>query len=71
MSDYYNKYNKRELKRVIKGARANYEGGESQGREVLKIQIGKAEDNYVKRFGELDFRKGGMVVSTKDNRKNK
>ena len=69
MSDYYNKYNRRELKRLIKGARSNYEGGTSKGREVLKIQIGRAEDNYLKRFGGLDFRKGGMVVSIKDNLK--
>ena len=64
MSDYYNKYNKRELKREIKKARRNTDRS-----PVIEIQLGKMEDNYKSRFGALDFRKGGMVVSTVDNRK--
>ena len=64
MSDYYNKFNKRELKKRIKGARENTDRS-----PVIEVQLGKMEDNYKKRFGSLDFRKGGMVVSATDNRK--
>ena len=131
MSDYYNKYNKAELKRLIKerektieaqkkprlaDGRINpdYKPKQSSG---VKDQLKKAKDNFTKRFGvdgnknrpdykkaaalkgkggggsrgedgivrglgsdldpkalikstknSMDFRKGGMVISTIDNR---
>ena len=66
MSEYYNKFNKRELKRSIKKARENVDRS-----PVVKVQLGKMEENYKSRFGSLDFRKGRMVISTMDNRRNK
>jgi hypothetical protein len=68
MSDYYNKFNKKELKRNIKSIRGRIatKGGSTV---QMEKQLGKMEDNYSKRFGAIDFRKGGMVVSTVDNKK--
>lgn len=134
MSDYYNKYNKAELKRLIKEKEKTIEAQKkprlADGRinpdykgkpsPVVKDQLKKAKDNFIKRFGadgnknrpdykkaallnakggggsrgedgiirglgsdldpkklvksmktSMDFRKGGMVLSTTDNRKNK
>jgi hypothetical protein len=134
MSDYYNKYNKAELKRLIKEKEKTIEAQKkprlADGRinpdykgkpsPVVKDQLKKAKDNFTKRFGadgnknrpdykkaallkakggggsrgedgiirglgsdldpkelvksmktSMDFRKGGMVLSTTDNRKNK
>jgi hypothetical protein len=68
MSDYYNKFNKRELKRNIKSIRGTLS---TTGGSTVQIekQLGRMEDNYSKRFGAIDFRKGGMVVSIVDNKK--
>jgi hypothetical protein len=81
---FFNKYNKRELKREIKKKedrikeikKAEKAGtlkdfGGTTNTRLLNEFSKQMRDNYKTRFGSIDFRSGGLVKFTSNNLKKK